>query len=181
MGFVKSLNNAENHKKEILYASDSKRFYGKEIVEVKIDEEDYSKCSEYGWYISPKGYVYTMINNKTIMLHRFVMNIQNSSVTIDHDDGDKLNNKKSNLLPMSNTDNLLKSWHEQKQRQHIRKPVEMLDKNTKALIMCFESVKQAAQYLKENNLSNGFLQGAISNVYNGVRKSAGGYIWRWSL
>lgn len=179
MGIVKKLNNELNHISGILYASDSKQFYGKSVAEVKIDEEDYEKCKKYGWYINKKGYVFTLINNKTILLHRFIMGIDDTETTVDHDDGDKLNNTKINLLTMSNTDNLLKSWYQQRQREHMKKSVVMIDKNTDEELLVFESTKQAAIYLQTNNKSKGFLQGAISNACNKVRKSAGGYKWRW--
>lgn len=181
MGIAKKLNNESTHTKGILFASDSMQFYGKSIVEIKIDEEDYERCKRYGWYINKKGYAFTRINNKSILLHRFIMGVNDTEITVDHDDGNKLNNIKTNLLTMSNTDNVLKSWHKQKQREHMKKPVVMIDKDTDEELLVFESVKQAAIYLQNNNISKGFLQGAISNVCNKVRKTAGGYKWRWLL
>lgn len=113
------------------------------------------------------------------MLHRFILKITDKNITIDHDDGDKLNNKKYNLIPMSNAENLTKSWNKQCQRNHIKKKVQMIDMKTGEILCCFESSKKAAEYLISNDLSKGFLQGAISNACNGVRKSACGYKWRW--
>ena len=55
----------------------------------------------------------------------------------------------------------------------------MIDMITGEILCCFESSKKAAEYLISNDLSKGFLQGAISNACNGVRQSAGGYKWRW--
>lgn len=72
--------------------------------EVIIDDEDFKKVSKYKWRINDSGYVMRQSGNarikelrKTIRLHRFIMNLKNNSIFIDHINGNKLDNRKSNL------------------------------------------------------------------------------------
>jgi hypothetical protein len=58
-----------------------------------IDEEDYDKVCIYKWRLS-NGYA--IGGPKTIKLHRFIMNAENG-LMIDHINGNKLDNRKSNL------------------------------------------------------------------------------------
>ena len=56
-----------------------------------IDEEDYNKLNKIKWYFN-NGYA---INGKHVM-HRMVLNYNGNDI-IDHINGDKLDNRKSNL------------------------------------------------------------------------------------
>jgi len=65
---------------------------------VTIDKEDYDKIKYYKWYIdSHSGYVFSEINGKTTRLHRYIMNVTETKIYIDHIDNNKLNNSKTNL------------------------------------------------------------------------------------
>ncbi len=72
-----------------------------------VDEEDYDNLIKYRWYYS-NGYA---SNYKLGALHRFIMNIKSdeinnrSSIFIDHINGDKLDNRKSNLRICNNSKN----------------------------------------------------------------------------
>lgn len=171
--------NLQNHKCGELIVSDSKHYYGSDTVIALIDEEDFARVSEHGWYISHKGYVFTLINNRQMPLHRFILGVKDKRITVDHHDGNKLNNRKSNLITMTNKENLLKSWHEQRLREHLKKPVVMIDCITGDELQIFSSAKEAALYLYQLGKTKKINQGAISNVCNGIRKTSGGYAWRW--
>lgn len=162
-----------------IFASDNCSKYGGGLVEVQIDKEDFNRCRKFGWYISRKGYVYTLIDNKTIMLHRFLLNFP-KDVVVDHNDGNKLNNRKKNLILMSNVDNLQKAWYVQGLFEHIKIPIQMFsydDFEYKKPLKEFQSQKDAANYLKSIGVSAH--QGAISNACSGRRKSASGYRWNY--
>jgi hypothetical protein len=76
---------------------DGKRF--------KIDLDDYEKIKKYTWHVNSENYIQTTVNNKTIKLHRFIMNPNNSEY-IDHINHDTLDNRKINLRKCSNSENL---------------------------------------------------------------------------
>lgn len=61
-----------------------------------IDIEDWIKCKDYCWFVDTQGYVATQINGKHTHLHRFIMNPP-KDMLIDHINGDRANNCKSNL------------------------------------------------------------------------------------
>lgn len=65
-----------------------------------IDKEDYFKIKDYYWRVSFNGkYVYTVImkkgKSKHMLLHRLLTDFKYAIV--DHKDGDRLNNRKTNL------------------------------------------------------------------------------------
>lgn len=181
---IKSLNNKLEKFDGFIFASDSKLFYKENnIIKVKIDFEDFYKCKNYGWYVSKKGYIYTMIDNHTIFLHRFILqdkNIENN--VIDHDDGNKLNNCRNNLIIMTNSNNLKKAWHHQK-LYNTKKRIAMYDKfdyDYKNIIEVFDSEKDAEKYLIKNGYKNarqGTISLAINNPY-GNRNTAYGKRWK---
>lgn len=61
-----------------------------------VDDADFDRVSRYYWAMDRKGYVRTSIRKKHMSLHRLVMNAQPGQI-VDHIDGDKLNNSRSNL------------------------------------------------------------------------------------
>lgn len=86
------------------------------IIEVKVDIEDYDKLIEFNWYadVNWKS-IYIKTNNHdklvghpaTILIHRYLLNVdKDSHYTVDHIDGDTLDNRKSNLRLADNTQQL---------------------------------------------------------------------------
>ena len=62
------------------------------------------------------------------------------------------------------------------------KPVLMIDKTTKEVLNAFSSTADAARYLIDNRLTNCKLKTIryhISEVCNGKRKTAAGFIWKY--
>lgn len=73
---------------------------GKKFI---IDEEDYEKIKDKSFCLYRKGYVVT---SKTEYLHRIIMNCPEGKV-VDHIDGNKLDNRKSNLRICTNQENIM--------------------------------------------------------------------------
>lgn len=62
-----------------------------------VDADDFKQLSKYKWHVNSNGYCTGFINGKNIRMHRYILNISNPKVMIDHANGDKLDNRKSNL------------------------------------------------------------------------------------
>ena len=74
------------------------KVYGTIIV--KIDNDDLEKCSKLTWHYAKNKdskYIQTWVKGKMIKLHRYIMNIDNSNLLVDHISRDTLDNRKSNL------------------------------------------------------------------------------------
>lgn len=59
-----------------------------------IDIDDVDKCKKYKWSLHSQGYAH---NGHVGMLHNYITNHKGREVIIDHEDHNRLNNKKSNL------------------------------------------------------------------------------------
>lgn len=86
------------------YDCNNKKFY--------FDLEDYDKIKDYCWVIGQTGYVmsYTTSNNrKRILLHRLVMDCNDSNLFIDHIHGNQSRNddRKSNLRIVTPSQNMM--------------------------------------------------------------------------
>lgn len=67
----------------------------------KFDLDDYDKIKNYNWHINSNNYVMTNIPNngkqKKISMHRFILNITDPKIYVDHIYHDKSDNRKSQL------------------------------------------------------------------------------------
>jgi hypothetical protein len=78
---------------------------GKEIF---VDDEDFEFLNKNKWCLNTGGYARCSKNNKQVLMHRFLMNFPTKEYVVDHIDGNKLNNQKSNLRICSQSQNLQK-------------------------------------------------------------------------
>ena len=105
---------------------------------------------------------------KFLLVHRLVAESfipnPNNLETVNHKDEVKTNNAASNIEWMTRADN---------KRYSANKAVQMIDKQTGELLATFPSTNEADRV-------TGIHQGNISECCRGKRKSAGGYIWRYS-
>lgn len=73
-------------------------------VEILVDLDDVQELKQYTWSLNREGYVRTRINNKYILMHRFVNKCPDNQV-VDHINRNKLDNRKSNLRNCSIAEN----------------------------------------------------------------------------
>jgi len=72
-----------------------------------IDETDYELVSNVLWRLHKRGYAYRLVKGQNIYLHRFIMESHLGKIreTIDHINGDKLDNRKCNLRVATQSQN----------------------------------------------------------------------------
>lgn len=70
-----------------------------------VDDENYEFLSQWKWYTGTKGYIQGKIDKIPVLMHRVVTGCKKGEL-VDHRDGDKRNNQKSNLRICSNRENL---------------------------------------------------------------------------
>lgn len=65
----------------------------------KVDTEDYERIASYHWHKDGAGYARTNLWNKNMKprMHRLVLEGVSTKLHIDHINGDRLDNRKSNL------------------------------------------------------------------------------------
>ena len=71
-----------------------------------IDETDLDLAMRYSWCVNARGYAHAHINHKWITLHRYLLGITDPNVTIDHINGDPLDNRRSNLRVCTQAQNV---------------------------------------------------------------------------
>ena len=73
-----------------------------------IDDLDYNMISAFNWSIIDRGermYAYTKINGKNIRMHRFIMNVTDPKILIDHKNRNGLDNTRGNLRTATHAQN----------------------------------------------------------------------------
>ena len=79
-----------------------------EVGRARIDKEDLEKVKNYKWDLNGRGYVVAYINRKTIGLHQLILG-DKEGYEIDHQYGDILDNRKSELRFATRSQNCMNS------------------------------------------------------------------------
>lgn len=66
----------------------------------KVDNSDYELVMRHSWYYRD-GYALTKINKKEIRMHRFILQITDPDIIVDHINRDRLDNRRTNLRPFT--------------------------------------------------------------------------------
>lgn len=61
-----------------------------------VSKEDYEKVSQDRWYYNKNGYAHGTVNNKRLLMHRFIMDPPDDKI-IDHINHNRLDNRRENL------------------------------------------------------------------------------------
>ena len=72
-----------------------KRIYLTKGMVAVVDDEDFERVNSFSWYFDGR-YAARKANGRTILLHRFVIQTPKGKIT-DHVNGDRMDNRKSNL------------------------------------------------------------------------------------
>lgn len=75
-------------------------------MKIILDKKDNLILDKHNWYIRKDGYVYSVANNKTIYLHRIITKCP-SNLSVDHINGNPLDNRRKNLRICSHQQNLM--------------------------------------------------------------------------
>jgi hypothetical protein len=80
----------------------------KDGTEFYFDKEDYNRIKNHTWHKVSTGYIVSVINNKNIRLHRFILNVVDlKNEKVDHINRNPLDNRKKNLRLVDNSKNSL--------------------------------------------------------------------------
>ena len=76
----------------------------------KIDPADFDKVASYSWTIDSKGYISAWYNDDKVnkRIHRIVLDLDSTNpLFVDHINGDKLDNRRSNLRLVTHSRNMM--------------------------------------------------------------------------
>lgn len=132
------------------YRSDAKRQW-----KTMVDDEDFENLNRFHWHVSKFGDVASWLgnHNKRVLMHRYIMNPP-EGIEVDHIDGNRLNNQKSNLRFATSSQNKMNrgarndnksgfkgvSWHKQRQKWTAR----IMAGNRYLYLGLFSEIKDAA-------------------------------------
>lgn len=77
---------------------------------VFLDAEDYENLKNFKWSYHSQGYAFTRTSRKLgkrkhILMHRMIMNVNDSTQEVDHINGNRLDNRKVNLRIVTRSEN----------------------------------------------------------------------------
>jgi predicted GIY-YIG superfamily endonuclease len=93
-------------KREIVVDGDIARIPLTQGKVATIDTEDVGHVSQYSWCTDNTGYAVAKVNGKKVYLHRWLLELNDRSQIADHINGDRLDNRKSNLKVGTQAENL---------------------------------------------------------------------------
>lgn len=73
-----------------------------------VDDCDFPKINKHKWCVCGKDnnwYAMTIINRKTVLMHRFILEIKEKLVYVDHINHNSLDNRRENLRLCGNSEN----------------------------------------------------------------------------
>jgi hypothetical protein len=81
-------------------------------IDILVDDDKLEELNKFIWYVSPKGYAISNATKKrngyikaNILMHRYLTNCP-KGMTVDHINGNKLDNRLENLEVVTNHDNV---------------------------------------------------------------------------
>lgn len=72
--------------------------------QILVDDEDFEWLDKHSWVINGNGYAVSKINQKIIRIHRLILNAP-SNLEVDHINGNRLDNQRSNLRLVTHQQN----------------------------------------------------------------------------
>lgn len=69
-----------------------------------VSPEDYAQVMKHSWYYR-EGYALAKIESKEIRMHRYIMDVHDPDLIVDHKDRNRLNNTRENLRIMDYLEN----------------------------------------------------------------------------
>ena len=73
--------------------------------EILINKRDAKKAFRYTWCVSKTGYAVANINHKVVKMHRYLLNLKDPKIIIDHKNRNKLDNRRKNIRICSQHEN----------------------------------------------------------------------------
>jgi len=137
-------------------------------LEVLVDEEDYEYLNQFKWHLHSGGYVnrnqkYKVKPQKTYM-HREIMGLPEGK-SIDHINGNKLDNRKSNLRIVTKSQNM-RNQKKSSNRTSIYKGVSQIlnrSKKWQAKIKFGGKTYRIGEYFTEQEAALAYNQAAIKH------------------
>lgn len=70
-----------------------------------VDDEDYDRVSQFKWCVSERKTRNYALNRKTGLLHRFILNVTETHIQVDHDNLNGLDCRRENMRLATNSKN----------------------------------------------------------------------------
>jgi len=72
----------------------------------KVDDDDFKLLNQWKWCVNSENFAHRRSKNKLVTMHRFIMNPP-KDMQIDHKNGDRLDNRRSNLRICTGSQNCM--------------------------------------------------------------------------
>lgn len=119
-------------------------------AEFLFDKEDYELIKDYCWMENDKGYIYTQIKRKNLLLHRLILNAP-KNLMVDHIYHNKKDCRKQNIRLVTNQQNSMNKkavgvyWNTEKSKWVGHLTI-TINGNKKKFFKYFDSFDEAKEY-----------------------------------
>lgn len=130
-----------------------------------VDDCDYPELSKRKWYAlkhrTGKFYAISFVERKGVLMHRQILGVTDTKIKVDHENGNSLDNQRSNIRACTNSENMMNRGATANNKTGFKGVLKRGGRRTKQYkaqicvrgkiiyIGCFDTAKEAAHAYNE--------------------------------
>lgn len=127
-----------------------------------VDDADYAKVEGYSWHVLSSGYAATSTNDKSITMHRLILEATPGQ-EVDHIDGNPLNNSRVNLRFATSSQQKMNTRKQKRPTSSVFKGVSLKYNRWQARIKIGDNYLSLGRYLTQREAAAAYNNAAVEH------------------